>query len=178
MGGRGGGEDPLTPPRRLSKPEGQAFLIGVLRSLGVPAEDIHGFNNWKLPSWESGVKEPLGWRFEIALEAIPDEPEQIVPRFAPFSRFPVVERDLSLLVDLGQSYAALHQAVAAGLGGTPLQDLRCVDVFHKGLAKGRQAWLLRLRFQAMDRTLTREEVDGWMALALAAARSLGAELRS
>jgi phenylalanyl-tRNA synthetase beta chain len=176
--GEEGGEDPLTPPRRLSKPEGQAFLIGVLRSLGVPAEDIHGFNNWKLPSWESGVKEPLGWRFEIALEAIPDEPEQIVPRFAPFSRFPVVERDLSLLVDLGQSYAALHQAVAAGLGGTPLQDLRCVDVFHKGLAKGRQAWLLRLRFQAMDRTLTREEVDGWMALALAAARSLGAELRS
>jgi len=176
--GEEGGEDPLTPPRRLSKPEGQAFLIGIVRSLGVAEEAIHHFNNWKLPSWESGVREPVGWRFEIPLEAIPDEPEKIIPPFAPFSRFPVVERDLSLLVALGQSYTVLRRAVAAALGDTPLQDLRCVDVFHKGLGKGRQAWLLRLRFQAMDRTLTREEVDGWMARALAAAKSMGAELRS
>ena len=38
--------------------------------------------------------------------------------------------------------------------------------------------LLRLRFQAGDRTLTSEEVDAWMAAALAAAQSLGAELRA
>jgi hypothetical protein len=30
----------------------------------------------------------------------------------------------------------------------------------------------------MDRTLTGEEVDGWMVQALDAAKSLGAELRS
>jgi phenylalanyl-tRNA synthetase beta chain len=54
-----------------------------------------------------------------------------------------------------------------------------VDVFrHKNLPQGRQAWLLRLRFQAQDRTLTGEEVDGWMNQALLAARSLGAQLRS
>ena len=61
----------------------------------------------------------------------------------------MVERDLSLLVDLGQPYAALRDAVAAALAGAPLQELKCVDVFrHKSLPQGRQAWLLRLRFQA------------------------------
>jgi phenylalanyl-tRNA synthetase beta chain len=59
-----------------------------------------------------------------------------------------------------------------------LQDLRCVDVFrHKSLPDGRQAWLMRLRFQA-DRTLVGEEIDGWVAVALAAAESLGARLRA
>ena len=53
-----------------------------------------------------------------------------------------------------------------------------MDVFrHRSLPAGRQAWLMRARFQAMDRTLTGEEVEAWMAAALAAARSLGAELR-
>ena len=177
--GEEGGEDPLTQPRQLSKPEGQAFLIGVLTSLGVPGAAIHGFKNWKMDSWEGGAKEPVGWKFELPLAGIPDEAERIIPTFVPFSRFPVVERDLSLLVDLGQSYTPLREAVAAALARTPLLDLRCVDVFHsKHLPPGRQAWLLRLRFQAMERTLTREEVDGWMAQALDAARSLGAELRS
>jgi phenylalanyl-tRNA synthetase beta subunit len=35
-----------------------------------------------------------------------------------------------------------------------------------------------MRFQASDRTLTGDEVDGWMNQALAAAKALGAELRS
>ncbi|HET8715603.1 MAG TPA: hypothetical protein VFM16_07255, partial [Holophagaceae bacterium] len=56
-------------------------------------------------------------------------------------------------------------------------DLRCVDVYRgKGLEPGHQAWLLRLEFQG-DRTLTSEEVEGWMTRALAAAASQGARLR-
>ena len=89
-----------------------------------------------------------------------------------------MERDLSLLVDLGQSYAALHQAMGAALPADSLLELRCVDVFrHKSLPEGQQAWLLRMRFQA-DRTLVGDEVDGWVAAALAAAESLGAKLRA
>jgi phenylalanyl-tRNA synthetase beta chain len=89
-----------------------------------------------------------------------------------------VERDLSLLVALGQPYDDLRGAVAAALAAVPLVELKCVDVFrHQNLPQGRQAWLLRLRFQAADRTLTGEEVDGWMARALTAAESLGGRLR-
>ncbi|NTV73763.1 MAG: hypothetical protein HGA66_06105, partial [Holophaga sp.] len=110
--------------------------------------------------------------------AIPDAGERVIPRFAPFSRFPTVERDLSLLVGLDQPYDALKAAMEAALAATPLQDLRCVDVFrHKSLPQGRQAWLMRLRFQAMDRTLTGEEVETWVLSALNAAQGLGAQLR-
>ena len=120
----------------------------------------------------------LGWHFELPLDRLPDGAERIIAKFTPFSRFPVVERDLSLLVGLDQSYAALRDAMAAALAGTPLQDLRCVDVFrHKSLPQGRQAWLLRLRFQAMDRTLTGDEVEAWVLSALDAAKALGAQLR-
>jgi phenylalanyl-tRNA synthetase beta chain len=178
--GEEGGEDPLTPPRKLSRPEGQAFLIGILKAIGVAEASIRAFDNWKLTHGEGGTTEHGGWKFELPLAEIPDEAERIVPRFTPFSRFPVVERDLSLVVDLGQPYEPLRASLAAALAeaGAPLLDLRCVDVFHsKGLPPGRQAWLLRMRFQAMDRTLTREEADGWVARALAAARALGAELR-
>jgi phenylalanyl-tRNA synthetase beta chain len=171
-GGEVGGEDPLTPGRQMGAPEGQSYLIGVLKSIGVADAAIAAFGRWQSPGWD-------GWQFELPLSAIPDEQERIIPPFVPFSRFPVVERDLSLLVDLGQPYAALRDAVAAALAGAPLQELKCVDVFrHRNLPQGRQAWLLRLRFQAAERTLTGEEVDGWMNQALIAARSLGAELRS
>ena len=178
-GGEVGGEDPLSPARRMGEPEGQSYLIGVLKSIGVTAAAIRSFKRWRISSWDSGAKEPAGWQFEIPLSAIPSETERIIPQFAPFSRFPVVERDLSLLVDLGQPYEVLRDAMAAALVSAPLQELKCVDVFrHKNLPPGRQAWLLRMRFQASDRTLTGDEVDGWMNQALAAAKALGAELRS
>jgi phenylalanyl-tRNA synthetase beta chain len=177
-GGEVGGEDPLSPGRRMGEPEGQSYLIGVLKSIGVTDAAIRAFDRWKISSWEGGAKDPAGWQFEIPLAAIPDEAERIIPRFTPFSRFPVVERDLSLLVDLAQPYDALRDALAAALAAAPLQELKCVDVFrHKSLPQGRQAWLMRMRFQAADRTLTGEEVDGWMAKALAAAEALGAALR-
>ena len=174
-GGQLGGDDPLTAPRRIGEPEGKSYLIGILQSLGVPETLIQGFARWTLAGGDKGQ---AGWQFEVPLAALPDDPERVIPRFAPFSRFPAVERDLSLLVGLDQSYGALKDAMTQVLAGTPLQDLRCVDVFrHKSLPPGRQAWLLRLRFQAMDRTLTGEEVDAWVVSSLNAGKSLGAELR-
>lgn len=175
-GGAQGGDDPLTPQRQMAAPEGRAHLQGVLKAIGVPEAELGAFTRWAFT--EAGGDTPLGWHFEIPVDRIPDGEERVIPRFVPFSRFPAVERDLSLLVGLEQGYAPLREAMAAALAGTPLQDLRCVDVFrHKSLPAGTQAWLLRLRFQAMDRTLTGEDVDAWVQAALAAAQTLGARLR-
>ena len=161
-GGTLGGEDYLSPAR----PVQEADLAGLARDLELPG----------LPPIHRLAEGLFG--FEVDLAALPQALDRIIPGFRPFSRFPSVERDLSLLVDLGQSYAALHQAMAAALPGDSLLELRCVDVFrHKSLPEGQQAWLLRMRFQA-DRTLVGEEVDGWVASALAAAESLGAKLRA
>lgn len=161
-GGTLGGEDHLSPAR----PVREADLAGIARDLGLA----------RLPEVR-----PLGeglFGFEAPVAELPQAGARIIPAFRPFSRFPAVERDLSLLVELGQSHEALAAAMRAALPAEMLQDLRCVDVFrHKSLPPGRQAWLMRLRFQA-DRTLVGAEVDGWMAAALAAAESLGAKLRA
>jgi len=163
--GTQGGDDYLTKAR----PVQAADLIGIARDLGAP---------------ESLDPRDLGegmLALEIPLSGLPGHAERIIPVFKPFSRYPMVERDLSLLVDLAQPYRNLAEAMtvaAKGMAGEAFQGLGCVDVFrHKSLPVGRQAWLMRLRFQAMDHTLTSEEVDGWLEVALAAAKTLGAELR-
>ena len=178
-GGVAGGEDPLSqPPRKLGEPEGRSHLLGVLKALQVPEAAVASFSRWAFTGWEAGTRTVLGWHFELPLDAIPDGEERVIARFTPFSRFPVVERDLSLLVGLDQAYGSLRDAMAAALKEAPLLDLKCVDVFrHKSLPQGTQAWLLRLRFQAPDRTLTGEEVEAWVLSALDAAKALGAQLR-
>ncbi len=179
--GETGGEDPLTPVRKVSALAGKSHLIGVLKALDVPDAAIRAFERWPLAGVVGGAKNQLGWQFEVSLEAIPDAADRVIPAFKAFSRFPSVERDLSLLVKLDQGYRPLADAMTAKVRTSAreaFQELRCVDVFrHKSLPEGRQAWLLRLRFQHPARTLTSEEVDGWMASALDVARSLGAELR-
>jgi len=161
-GGTLGGEDYLSPARRVQ----EADLSGIALDLGLAS-----------PPEVRSLGEGL-FGFELPVSALPLAGARIIPAFRPFSRFPAVERDLSLLVELGQSYEALASAMRAALPQDLLQDLRCVDVFrHKSLPAGSQAWLMRLRFQA-DRTLVGSEVDGWMASALAAAESLGAKLRA
>lgn len=154
-----GGEDPLTPARATHPLDG----VAIARDLGAA---------------EVAVKE-LGeglFGLELDLSALPAEAERVIPSFRGFSRFPAVERDLSLLVPADQRYGPLAEAMRKGLP-PECSDLRCVDIYRgKGLEPGQQAWLLRMTFQA-DRTLTSDEVDGWVKAALGAAVSAGAKLR-
>lgn len=179
--GETGGEDPLTPVRKVAAPEGKSHLIGILQALGVSESAIRSFDRWTLSGVVGGAKDHLGWQFEVPLDEVQDAVERVIPTFTSYSRLPSSERDLSLLVGLDQGYRPLAEAMTAAAraaAGDSFQDLRCVDVFrHKSLPVGRQAWLFRMRFQHPSRTLTGEEVDQWVAAVLAAAKSLGAELR-
>ncbi len=158
--GRRGGEDPLTPARAIRSED----LRGVAADLGAGQIEVRSLGE--------GL-----YGVEIPLDRLPLPEERIIPAYKPFSRHPTVERDLSLLVDLTQVHADLVAAMSKVLPGE-LQSVGCVDVFrHKSLPAGKQAWLLRFRFQA-DRTLTGDEVDGWMKAALTAAEGCGAQLRA
>ncbi len=161
-GGETGGLDPLTP----KGPVHPAMLQGVLAALGA-----------KCVQAEVRVLDGGLLAAELPLVDIPGAPERVIPTFQGFSRFPSVERDLSLVVPFNLPFGSLAAAIRGALGAAPLQTLTCVDIYRgKGLPEGHQAWLLRLIFQG-DRTLMGHEVDAWMTSALEAARSLKAELR-
>ena len=154
-----GGEDPLTPARPMHPSDG----VAIAQDLGANAASV------------KDLGEGL-FGLELDLDALPAEGERVIPPFRAFSRFPSVSRDLSLLVPADQHYGPLAEAMRKALP-SECSDLRCVDIYRgKGLEPGQQAWLLRMTFQG-DRTLTSEEVDGWVKAALGAAESAGAKLR-
>jgi len=158
-----GGEDPLTPIR----PVMTADLIAIARDLGFTGDvNVICF-----------AQNAFG--LEIPLSELAEATEKVIPTFQPFSRYPTVTRDLSLLVPLELTYGALEESIKDAVESAPLLDIRCVDVFkdHKLIAEGKQAWLVRLKFQSFERTLTGQEVESWVQTAISAARSCGGVLR-
>jgi phenylalanyl-tRNA synthetase beta chain len=158
-----GGEDPLSPARAVMT----ADLIAVAKDLGLGGD---------LEIAELGQN---AFGLEVPMSGLPGAGERTIPLFRPFSRYPVITRDISLLAPLGLRYGYLDASIKNALKDAPLTSVACTDVFKdaKLTAEGTQAWLIRLRFQAQDRTLTGEEVESWVAAAIAAAAPHGASLR-
>ncbi|MGH2603921.1 MAG: hypothetical protein ACRDJ9_31620, partial [Dehalococcoidia bacterium] len=79
------------------------------------------------------------------------------PRYQETSRYEAVRRDLALLVDADVAAAALQAAIAA----TPrVVSVRPFDEYRGSeLPAGKKSLAFALTFQAMDRTLTDDEVD-------------------
>jgi len=81
------------------------------------------------------------------------------PHFVPYSKFPVVERDLSLVVPEGVNYQELEKTVLHN-GRTMVERLRPIDIFRGGsIPGGHYSLLLRITFHSLSHTLTSEEVD-------------------
>jgi phenylalanyl-tRNA synthetase beta chain len=115
---------------------------------------------------------------EFLLDQVQSADERIIPTYTPQSRFPAVERDLSVTVPTGLTWQAMDLAIQASLKDSALTELTCADLYQgKNLPVGAKSWLMRLTFRAMDRTLVGAEVDGWVVAALTAAEVLGAKLR-
>jgi phenylalanyl-tRNA synthetase beta chain len=103
--------------------------------------------------------------------------------FKPFSRFPAVERDFSLVIPEGVSYALLAESLR-GAGIPELHDVRPVDYNPSDrlppgtLPPRTYSLLLRANFQSHERTLTSEEAEEFGRRLLAALEPLGVRLRS
>jgi phenylalanyl-tRNA synthetase beta chain len=98
--------------------------------------------------------------------------------YQPLSPFPQVRRDLSFVVDAGESFSriAVHVSVAAS---NRLRELRIFDVYSgKGIESGRKSIALGLILQDLSRTLTDQEADETVASVIASLKSgLNARLR-
>lgn len=115
---------------------------------------------------------------ELNWSALADRAELHEERtFTPVSRFPVVERDLAVLVHTDQAVGPLLETIRTE--GTPLlQEVSVFDIYEgEGIPSDQKSVAVSLRFGA-DRTLTDEEVDAQVsAIVGALEQTYNAELR-
>jgi phenylalanyl-tRNA synthetase beta chain len=100
-------------------------------------------------------------------------------RFKPLPRFPAVERDFSLVLADGVTFAQVAETIRA-LGIAELARIEAADLFRGGqIPAGKYSLMVRITFQSAQATLT----DGQLAdfssrIVLALERKLGAALRA
>jgi phenylalanyl-tRNA synthetase beta chain len=100
-------------------------------------------------------------------------------RYKPLSRFPAVERDFSLVLADGTTFAAIEEAIRA-LGIAEVTSIDAVDLFRgKNMPQGKFALLVRVRFESRQATLTEAQLTDFSSRILAALeQKLGATLRA
>jgi phenylalanyl-tRNA synthetase beta chain len=113
--------------------------------------------------------EPLYAGFAAARAAV---------RFAPIPRFPAVERDFSLVLADGTTFAQVAGAIRA-LGIPEVRRVNAVDLFRGGqIPRGKYSLLVRVTLQSDAATFTDAQLSDISARIVAALQSqLGASLR-
>jgi len=97
--------------------------------------------------------------------------------YHPFSKFPAVERDFSLVVPDAVAFGQLQAAIQP-LTRQEVQSLRPVDLFRGGsIPAGHYSLLLRVTFQSQAHTMTSEEISAAGQRLMAALEPLGVSLR-
>ena len=100
------------------------------------------------------------WLFELAID--PSFSSE-VPVFAEISKYPMIRRDLAVLVDESVTLDELRESVNLAAKGL-LRELAVFDVYRgKGVEPGRKSIALGLILQETSRTLTDGEADAVVA---------------
>jgi phenylalanyl-tRNA synthetase beta chain len=139
--------------------------VGVLGSLSASLKE-----KYKL-------KQPV-YIAEIVLERLAHGAFSPVS-FEPLSRFPSVERDMSVVVNREVAYQEICREIA-GLGIPELVDVSLIDVYEGGkIPAGKISLTLRLAFQDREKTLTIDRVQDFTDTVLTLLeKTFGAEIRS
>jgi phenylalanyl-tRNA synthetase beta chain len=100
-------------------------------------------------------------------------------RYKPLSRFPAVERDFSLVLVEGTSFAQVVQTIR-DLGIAEVSSIDAVDLFRgKNVPAGKFSLLVRVTFESHQATLTEAQLTDFSARILAALeQKIGAALRA
>jgi phenylalanyl-tRNA synthetase beta chain len=103
------------------------------------------------------------------------------PASRELSRFQAVERDFSFVFPDSISWSS----ISAAIGALKINDLRSVapieifrDAKGKAVAAGSYSMLVRVVFQAQERTLSEDELNAWTQQIVAALTSLGGTQRA
>ncbi len=100
-------------------------------------------------------------------------------QYRPISRFPAVERDFSLILPEGTSFAAVRETVEA-LGIKEVVAVEAVDLFRgKHIPQGKFSLLVRVTLQSHEATLTEAQLSDFSSRIISAwEQKLGATLRA
>ena len=100
-------------------------------------------------------------------------------RYRPLSRFPAVERDFSLVLADGTSFASLVETIR-GLGIVEVSSINAVDLFRgKNVPEGKFSLLVRVKFESHQATLTEAQLTDFSSRIVGALeQKLGASLRA
>ncbi len=100
-------------------------------------------------------------------------------RYRPLSRFPAVERDFSLVLSDGTTFASVVDAIR-GLGIVEVSSINAVDLFRgKNVPEGKFSLLVRVTFESYQATLTEAQLTDFSSHIVATLeKKLGASLRA
>jgi len=116
-------------------------------------------------------------RLEPLLAAI--ESAGAARKFEPIPRFPAVERDFSLVLSDGVTFAQVEQTIRE-LGIAELRTVEAADLFRGGkMPAGKFSLMIRVTFQSGETTFTDTQINDFSSRIVAALESkLGATLRA
>lgn len=101
------------------------------------------------------VKPPI-FLFELDLSSVQ---EAILPKFEPISAFPIVRRDIAIIVDQMVSAATIEKEITNNTNQL-LKNIKIFDIYQgKGIEEGKKSIALGLLFQHYDRTLVDAEIN-------------------
>ena len=100
-------------------------------------------------------------------------------RYEPLPRFPSVERDFSLFLSDGVTFAEVRKTIEA-LGIPEITSIEAADLFRgKNVPAGKFSLLVRVTFQSREATFTDAQINDFSArIVTALEKTLGASLRS
>jgi len=158
--------EPLFHPGRTARTEVAGRLAAIIGELHPSIID----------AWELRTSHRI-LVAEIALEGLGGG--RLAPERAPaVGRFPEVDRDLAVVV-AEATPAALVEALLAEHAGALLRDVRLFDIYRGApLDASEKSLAFRLRFGALDRTLTESEVEAVVGRVVGALASVGGRLRA
>lgn len=103
------------------------------------------------------IEEPV-FAFEIDFEELAKLSRSVKPRFHEISKYPFVERDLSILVDAKIPHVEIERTISQSSNAL-LADVRLFDVYRgKGVPEDKKSMTYAIRYASDERTLTDDEV--------------------
>ena len=158
------GGAPCFQPGRCAKIYSGETLLG---EMGQCHPDV-------LDKW--GIKQPV-YMAELGFAAI-DAVRERKKTFSPLPRFPLVNRDLAVVVDEDAEASFYAGIIAGAQQALTVSDIRLFDVYKgTGVAEGKKSLAFTFSFRAEDHTLTEEEIRTAFEAVIEALAKNGAPLR-